>query len=571
VAVAEAYRAAEVGPGGPHALALLRSERLARGAASPHGEQVETYHDRVRETVALRLPPEVRARYHQRLAAALAFDRAARLYRQALELLPADRPAEDRRRLHERLGEALAGAGQGAAAARESLIAAEGAAPRDALDLRRRAALRLLSSGHIDAGLDALRQVLASAGLSLFGSPRWSFWSLVWQRLRLRLRGLGYRLRAADEVPADLLAQFDVCETASIGLSMVDTIQGAYFQTRSLRLALRAGEPVRLATALAVEACHESIGGTANRARTGTLLSAADQLARELGQPYPQAMVAMARGIAAALAGDWAQGLALCDEAEGILREHCHGVRWELGTAHRFALWPLVFLGRLGEVARRLPGLIQEARERDDLYGETNLCLMVRTTLRLAQDEPARARQELGELMGRWSHQGFHVQHMNRLYDDTQIDLYEGDGAAAWRRLAAAWPTLQRSKLLLVQQVRIFMGHLRGRAALAAGASADMLREAEREARALSREGAAWATALEALLRAGAAARRGRRDEALALLREGEGRCESAGLGLYAAAARWWRDDGRADAEAWMHGQGVRQPGRLAAMMVPGL
>ena len=49
--------------------------------------------------------------------------------------------------------------------------------------------------------------VMASVGLSLCRTPRGTFWSLVWQRLRLRLRGLRYTLRKAEEVPADLLAR----------------------------------------------------------------------------------------------------------------------------------------------------------------------------------------------------------------------------------------------------------------------------------------------------------------------------------------------------------------------------
>ncbi len=111
--------------------------------------------------------------------------------------------------------------------------------------------------------------------------------------------------------------------------------------------------------------------------------------------------------------------------------------------------------------------MLKEARERDDLYEETNLSLVIRTFLRLAADEPERARSELAEVMAKWSHQGFHVQHMNRLFDDVQIDLYLGDGATAWRRLADEWPALQRSHMLRVQQVRILMLHLRARSALA--------------------------------------------------------------------------------------------------------
>ena len=52
----------------------------------------------------------------------------------------------------------------------------------------RRAALHLLSSGHVDDGLATLRTVLDAVGLPLPGGPRAAFWGLVWQRLRLRWR-----------------------------------------------------------------------------------------------------------------------------------------------------------------------------------------------------------------------------------------------------------------------------------------------------------------------------------------------------------------------------------------------
>ena len=335
--------------------------------------------------------------------------------------------------------------------------------------------------------------MLQAVGLRLADTPRRAFWSLVGLRLRLRLRGLGYRLREASAVPAANLRTLDVCVSAALGLSMVDPIQGAYFQSRSLSLALRVGEPERLAVALAREAAHESVSGTRSRRRTAALLNAAEAVARQQSQPYPRAMVLLARGMAAALAGDWPAGRTLCDEAQAALRQSCTGTAWELGTAQRFALWPLMFMGEVGEIARRLPGWIKEAEERDDLYGVTNLILVVRTFSRLAADEPGRARSELAEVMERWSHEGFHVQHMNRLYDEAQIDLYEGQGAAAWRRVAEQWARLERSHLLRVQQVRVFMRHLRGRAALAAAAGrapGALLHAAEDDARALAGEGA---------------------------------------------------------------------------------
>src|SRR5262249_37265864 len=154
------------------------------------------------------------------------------------------------------------------------------------------------------------------------------------------------------------------------------------------------------------------------------------------------------------LEGRWESAWTLCDQAEGIFRTHCTGVMWELSTAHRFALWPLMFLGEVAEIGRRPPALIKEARERDDLYAVTNLSLVIRTFVRLANDEPERARREWRQVIGEWSQQGFHIQHMNRLLDEVQIDLYQGQGGTAWARVTGQWPVLARSYLLRVQQVR---------------------------------------------------------------------------------------------------------------------
>jgi hypothetical protein len=614
--LSEACAAAGVEGESVEALALLRGERLVRTTPAEGGEQIEAYHDRIRETVVTRLSPAERAAHHRRLAdalasagadpewravhllgageaeragelfalaaeraaEALAFDRAARLYRQALTHR-ASADAAQRRRLRVRLGEALALSGHAAAAAAELQAVAEDGGP-DALDLLRRAALLLLSSGHVDEGMKALRRVLSSVGLSLCGSPRSSFWSLVWQRLRLRLRGLGYTLRKAEDVPAELLRRQDVCDTAATGLTMVDTIQGAYFQSLSLRLALQAGEPRRLVRALAAEGGHESAEGTRSPHRSKTLLDAAEELASRTGDAYGRGRVMTIRGAAAALAGRWAEAVAACDAGEEVLRD-LPGTTWELGLAHRFGLWSLLYLGELNEVSRRLPRLLKLARERDDLYEETNLCLVVRTSLRLAADEPARARQELAEAMARWSQHGFHVQHMNRLYDDVQIDLYQNDGESARHRLMDGWGEIERSQLLRVQQVRIFLTHVRARTALALAArrpDESLLRAAARDAWALASEGAPWAAALGRLIEAGIAARRGA--DAAELLADAADRCEAAQMGLYAACARWLRGrllvggEGRRLSElaaAWMAAQRVVKCDRIAMLLVPGV
>ena len=380
----------------------------------------------------------------------------------ALDLLPPGRG--DRRGLRAELAEALANAGRGAEAAREYLAACEGATVAEALELRRRAAMQFLISGHIDLGLDALRDVLAAIGMTLPRTPCRALASLLWRRALLRLRGLGFRPRDTSEVAAATLTKIDVCWSAGVGLSNVDWIRGADFQARGLLLALRAGEPYRVARALAVEAAQAATAGRPARRRTARLLDRAESLARGSGRPYALGMVALARGVSAYLEGRWRDALGACDGAEAIFRDRCTGVAWELDTAHAYALWALSHLGEWVELSRRFPVLINEARERGDLYAEMNLSTYILTVVRLAADEPGAARDELRRVAGQWSREGYHVQHNDQVWAAVQTDLYAGDGPAAWDRITRHWPTLSRSLLMRVQFIRVAMRGLRAAA-----------------------------------------------------------------------------------------------------------
>jgi hypothetical protein len=597
--------------------ALLRSARLVRGAAG--ADQVETYHDRVRETVVAHLPPDALTDCHRRLARALetsggadaevlgnhllgageperaagcfaraaaaaaealAFDRASGLYRRALDLHPA---AADGRRHRVALGAALASAGRGAEAAREYLAACEGATVAEALELRRQAAMQFLISGHIDQGLETLRDVLAAVGLSLPGSPRRALISLLYHRARLRLRGTAFRPRDTSEVSAAELTRIDVCWSAGIGLSNVDWIRGADFQARGLLLALRTGEPYRVARALAVEVVQTATAGRPAHRRTARLLDTAGTLARASGEPYALGMLDLAEGVSAYLEARWADALAACDRAEGVFRDRCTGVAWELDTAHAYALWALSHLGRWAELARRFPLLINEARGRGDLYAVMNLSTYVLTLVRLAADDLAGARDEMAHVKGQWSRDGYHVQHNDLIWASVLVDLYAGDGPAAWERIGHHWPTLARSLLLRVQFIRVAMLGLRGRCALAAagqgGVPASVVSLAASAAARLERERLPWADAQAALLRAGVAARRGRRSEAIARLRDAAARFQACGMDLCAAAAgrrlgaQLGGEEGRAAvaaADAFFARESVRQPARVTDLYVPG-
>src|SRR6185369_917510 len=101
-------------------------------------------------------------------------------------------------------------------------------------ELRRRAAEQLLLSGHIDQGLDALRNVLAASGLRLAPTPRRALLSLLARRVRIKLRGLSFTEKDATQVSAEELMRIDICWSIAVGLGVVDTIRGSEYQARHL-------------------------------------------------------------------------------------------------------------------------------------------------------------------------------------------------------------------------------------------------------------------------------------------------------------------------------------------------
>jgi serine/threonine protein kinase len=615
----DAFKAAKVVADGPTVLVQLQSDHLIRSVGSGDEAELAPYHDRVRESVVSHLSPDALKDCHQRLAetlvanedtdpeilashfdgagrpdearryylsaaeqaaGTLAFEHAARLYRRALDLSPADAP--NLLQLRKDLGYALANAGRGRDAAEAYLAAAQDADAAEALELRRRAAMQYVLSGHLDESIDELRNVLAAVGMQLPKTPLRALVSLLWQRLRLRLRGLKFTERSEKDVPAGALIRIDTCWSVGRALSVVDPIRGAEFQTRSLLLGLQAGEPYRIARSLAWEAAHTSTAGGREARRTSHLLEAADALSQQVSHPHALGMVALANGISAYLEGRFRLAQENCDRAEQTFRDGCTGVAWELDTAHTFALWSLTYMGEVAELSRRRPKLLKEARERGDLYALTNFSTYIMSFDRLAADQVDEGREELAEAMQLWTQRGFLVQHHNALLAETYMDLYCGNAVAAWERIAARWSQYGSSLLMRVQEVRIDITQSRGRCALAVAASADdpglLLKSALADARRLERDKMPWSIALAKLIVAGATAISGDANRAAAQLKTAAHHLRDVDMQLFAAVASQRRgeliggEEGRmlvSESIQWMQSQNVKDPDRFANMVLP--
>jgi tetratricopeptide (TPR) repeat protein len=580
---------------------ILGAANLARTSGARGTDGMEPYHDRVREAVTAGMAAAARTAAHLRLARALeasgrsdpealavhyrdggeperatehaiaaaqhaagafAFDRAARFYAMALELSPEHPRARELRVAH---ADALAYAGRGAEAAVAYLAAVPGTSPAERLDLERRAAEQYLASGRIDEGLEVIANVLGQLGMSWPATPRKALLSMLARRARLRLRGLGFKPRDAGELPAAELTRIDVCYALASVVGTVDTVRGADFQTRHLMLALRAGEPYRVARALSVEAGFTACDGGRRLPRLRTVVNAMKAAAAMVDHPFITGLVAAEDGLTKFFLGQWRT----CDRelraAEDIFRTRCQGASYEIGICEFLRFNTLCWTGDLDILIRELPGAQRAAYERGDRLKQNNLQSSFLIYYWLAQDDVAGARVAADRAIAGWSQAGFHIQHANDLVAQSSIELYAGDAAAAHARLEGAWPELQRSLLLYIQQSLIELVHLRGRAALAVGD----VRRAEKDARRIEKEDMAWGNPLAMLLRAGIAAQRGRRDQAEALLDRAIGALEAVDMLLHAAAARWQLGQ-RETAGEWMTGKGIREPEKFARLLVPG-
>ncbi len=608
--------AAELGAEGTEAIARLRTQKLIRQSAGEDREQIECYHDRIREVVVAGLSPRslraghgalalalessgradpetlavhfqateevVRAREYAVTAAAraeqaLAFDRAARLYRQALDLVEDDGP--ERYRLEVQLGEALANAGHSREAAETFLQAVGHSGAINPVEAQRHAAEKLLISGHIDRGMAILRHVLRTTGMRLEKRSWKALADLWWHRLRLRLRGLRFSETPASACDPQQLRKIDACWSVEIGLCLVDVLRASQFHSRHLLLALEAGEPQRVARGLAMEVFFGSMEGAA----TGEVLEQARSLAGRVRGRYASSLTEMAAGMLACSRGAWREARQSLEKAENQLREARAGVVWELDTVRHFRILAELQLGSWPRLFAELPDLLGPALEQGNLFLATHLRHWVESLRHLVGDRPEDAQAVLGDSIRDWSQEGFHFQHFGHLHASAQVALYRGRGTEAWKLVSGRWSELKDSMIQRIEMVLILSHDLGARCALAAAAESDdpslrswLLHRAVRSARRIGRAESAWSSALADLLHSGVAAARGRHSTALARLRAAAAGFDQCEMVVHAAACR--RRLGRltgdaeavAAAEQVLRERGVGAPDRMSAVLAPG-
>ena len=575
---------------GARLASVLRLVMLARSPGQRADDRVEPYHDRVRNAVAGRLAgraqalhariadalegagaqdphllvhhleaagePQRAADHAARAAAlaveALAFDQAAELYATALRL--GEHGADERRRLNVQLGDALTYANRSAEAATAFLAVVENADRATSLEYRRRAAEQLLIGGLVERGLAELKVVFGEFGLRLPETPHGTLRSLVWNRVKLAVRGTSWKPRdASDILPRDLQL-LELHRAVATGLSAVDYIRGADFNTRTLLLALKTGQPLQVARSLALEAALRAAEGAHRRPVVARLLGEARRIAEDERDDFLRTYVRGTTGLCDYFMGSFTDAVNNMMFAEKDLREHYAGTLWEVNNLRLFLLVSLRYLGRLTEMSELIDRYTREAEQRGDLWMQAAMARGM-NQIWLLRDDVQRA-CELQESAWSPPETGFpHLQHWYALLGRGSVALYTG-AERPFSQHRAALATVDRSLLMRVQVVRIEHHWIAGRLAVAEG----LVGEARRRVKKLRQErvahGDAWADLLDVGL-----------DPRPETLRTVLARFQSAGNLHAIAVLRYLL--GESGAEAELTAQGVRNPERFCRFVVP--
>ena len=598
---------------------LLGARRFARTGLRRGHEVIEPIHDRIRETIVAQLPPAALRDHHRTIAqvleespdvdaeaiarhwlgaddhpraarfaqvaaeeacAKLAFDQAARLFWLALENLPPSSP--DERRVRLRLAQMLELGGRAVDSARAYLVCVEGASPSEQVEYRRAAAEQLLAAGHIDEGEKILRGVLAAIGMSAPRSPLSALFWLIVYRFWVALYGLRFQERTVDSVPREDRLRVDALHAVVTGFGIVDIILGACMQARHFVEAIRKGDRLQLLRATGIEVAQIMAAGKPPTKRERALVEIGRGLAERAGTAEARAYVETFHGLGLYMRGQWREAQARLQTPDGLLGG-------AMAIQHRLFLARLCFfLGDPGEGARREAAIYAEAEDRGDIC--TTVSIRTTTNVRkcLAAGKPERARREVDEALAQWSQTGFHVQHWQAMVYAPDIDLYLGDGAAAYERFMRDMPKLKKSLLLHAGYSRAMTDYTHGRVAIASIASAaaspalraSRIAEALRMSRRLAREYNPWTGMLAALVLAIAKNAEGDRAAAIAALRVAIERGEATESISFLPSARYrlgellGGDEGRALMDAalrTMKEWDVQHPVPWLAVYMPGV
>jgi serine/threonine protein kinase len=628
LAQADAYRAAGFSGRDPAPLNALRLANLVRSEGFSQTDQVESFHDRVRDAVLHAIPADrLRAlhgslaetleasqrgdleslamhnqragnrdkalHYHElagdRAASAFAFDRAAGHYRSCLQLLDPDPLRESPLRessLRAKLGEALVNAGRGIDAAREFEAAARLASGNSRNELDRQAAFHYAGSGQIAAGNAIFKRVLAQVGLGFPQSKQAVLFSILASSLRLRLMGSRFQERDPARVSTRLLARFDAASSVAMPMSMTNTALGMNFGLLALLMAMKAGDPVRFVYGLEF-AYVLALQGKEPRRRAEALIEDARRIVARHDDPNLTAAFLMTEAGVAYVQARWKETIHRLDAAEEIYSKRTRGSYFYAAHTRTLQFYTLWSLGEFSELARRCAPALQEAEQLGDLLLSANIRTFSQPLIQLAAGEPRDARESVLSGLKALLTPSYQLQNAMAALILSWIAFYEGTAASNFDFVEEQWRLVRANHIDGFDNMRAATLDFRLRTALAkAGAHGVSARERKRALQIaqacrhrLARETNPWGQASAAVARAAVEQFEGKPTAAAQAYLDAGSLFETIDMAAYAWSAR--RHAGQliggpegqaliAAADTWFESQSIRDPERFAAMHVGG-
>lgn len=611
---AELLAAAQGRPAGFNAwLGELHTERLIFLGQRGRERSVECSHDRLREVV-VRVAGERVVGLHRRLAdtavalgrddpeflarhlhaagdlaaaaehavraasaaaMALAFDRAAELYRLALRCAPGSWS------LMAACADANVNAGRCSEAAPMYFKAAGQAPAVERFPLWRKSCEQFFVGGETEHAIEVLRALLSELGVDYPESSETIHRQFV-AMIGAIARGEDGPPLGPAPVAAEVTA--DTLWAASKGFLMHSPVRGAYFAAASALIAHRMADERRVARGLA------AIVGAINREQepelVATLNNRVTAYLNTREDPYVVGFSSIMEGIVAAISNRWSKALHDLEFGAEHLRRHCEGVSWECNMGTMMLMSLLEIRGEMRAIADRSVVLVQQAKETGNSMTEF-VAAYYSALMLIASDEIDAAREVVRRAQELGISQELPAVHLRALMIDVSCDLYSGDVAGAWERVERAWIYNEQSRVLYARSQRINASGLRGQAALALArtltgrARTDLLAVADGERRILEEIGTPHARALVALLRVmEGVATRSPRLAVIGRLQAAIGAFESADMSLHAACVShrlgaWTGGDVGAAliarSESFMRLQTIVRPQQWVAMVTPSL
>jgi serine/threonine protein kinase/tetratricopeptide (TPR) repeat protein len=482
-----ALRAAGIEEDGRALVHALRGLRLTRIRVVDGQRLIEVYHDRVREAVQAALSGQERVDMHRRLLAlleaesavdpdwlhvvavgageraaalrygllaaeratqSLAFERAAELYQQCIEL--SEPAAADSGELWLKLAQALGHCRRATRAADAYLEAAKRVPADRAAELFRIATAYLMRSARFEQCEELVVKVLAEMHCEVPDSDAGLKAAIAWEHVRLQVRGMDFTPRRLEDAPSQLVAQAYALSGLAADTQLYRPLRAALLQARSLRFALESGVREPIAAALSIAATTACVSGShADGTRADALLGRAESIGRGIGG-LTQARICSARAVCSLMLGRSSDTLTYSVQADRLYRANLHSDGQIAGEYQNRITVAAVRIGALlnhGQIATAIGELEREVSEARATDNHTALMQFtyVWTIADLARNRPDQARERLLIERNRLPVDSFGPLHVLHLAAAVRIACVSGNYAWAQRLLDQDWPRFQRS------------------------------------------------------------------------------------------------------------------------------